>query len=208
MFLCCFLIPTVLPSLLFTSSAQGLGPVTASSFAMSEGSLGGQWDSPSAEGSWPVTGAGTAIHRWTGAAWSPAGTGRAELGAPMAEGSSSRLETRPHTAVLGLGRGGSWAALEQGKVTLACHPALNGGAVRATSRAWATGERDAGAWPVTRHPLSDRGLLPRLPPEMPLKKQVCVGGRGGVLPAGLSLPRAESLGTGSRQHQKGPPGLP
>lgn len=65
-FLFRFLVPTVLPSLLLTSSAQGLGPVTASSFALSEGSLGEQWGPPSAGGSWPVTGVASAIHSGQG----------------------------------------------------------------------------------------------------------------------------------------------
>lgn len=59
----------------------------------------------------------------------------------MAEGSSSGW--RPGCTRVVLRGEALWAALEQGKVTLACHPALNAGAVRPTSRAWPTGERDA-----------------------------------------------------------------
>ena len=80
----------------------------------------------------------------------------------------------------------SWAALRQAKVTLACHAALNAGAVRSTSGVWVSWERGAacrclaGDLPPSAR---QRGLSLRTPLE---ETGYVLGAAGGVLPAELS----------------------
>lgn len=159
--------------LLLTFFAQGLSPVTASSWECQRGALGVQWGSPSAEGTWPFIGMASAYYRRRDAA----GTSRAEPGVQMAAQSSSWLEARPQTG--NSERGPLTGCLGQDKVTLACHTALNAGSVRCTSRAWVSGEGDAAC--------QAGGLSPDSLRKCPWRSGVCAGGHTGVLSAGLSL---------------------
>lgn len=51
---------------------HALGPISVSPLRVSEGSPGGQWDSPSTGGSSPAAGATSTAHRWIDAAGVPA----------------------------------------------------------------------------------------------------------------------------------------
>lgn len=125
MFLFDFLLPTVLPNLSFTSLPRAWAPSLPPLEECQREALGVQWDSPSAEGSWLSTGAASAAHRWTGAAGSPAAQK-----VPAEQSRERRWQNGAHPGWrlgrkcgIERGEGASWAALEQDKVILACHPA-------------------------------------------------------------------------------------
>lgn len=205
------LAPAALPSLSVIPLAWGLGPVIASSSSgVSEGSPGGTVGLPNCRKLLGVHRSGI-HHLQVDRCW--------VTGTQQAPAEQSR-ECRWQSGLLAGDSAAAWryeaggpsrAALEQDKVTLACHPASNTGAVRSPYRAWVTGTetQPARARPMACHALPDRGASPQTPSRHPLEEARRVSGASGsVLSAGLSSYRSRACGIRAQAHPGRVPSQP
>lgn len=193
--------------------ARGLGPAIASSSSgVSEGSPGGTVGLPKCRKLLGVHRSGIRLLQVARCRWV---TGMQQAPAEQAR------ECRWQRGLLAGDSAAAWryeaggpsrAALEQDKVTLACRPASNAGAMRPTCRARVTGTetQPARARQMVCHALPERGASPQTPSRHPLEETRCMSGAtGGVLSAGPSSSRSRACGARAPARPGGsPPSLP